>query len=418
MKILVIGNGGREHALVWRLARGGHEVVAAPGNPGIEQLARCVPVGLGDPAGLVQLAQAERVDLVVVGPEAPLVAGLADRLRAAGVTTFGPGASGARLEGSKAFSKQFFARHGIPTARFAIVSTLAEAEAAIDQIGDHVVVKADGLAAGKGVVVAANRAEAKAAAREMLEARRFGDAGATVIVEERIVGREVSVLALTDGKRLEVLPAVEDHKAIFDGDRGPNTGGMGTVSPAWTNADVLERITHEILQPTVRGLAADGIDYRGVLFAGIMVDAAGAPYLLEYNCRFGDPEIQPIAARMVGDLGAVLAGAAHGDLPLGKLAWDARVAVCVVVAAAGYPGNVRTGDPIGGLDHVSDDVVVFHAGTARKDGQLVTAGGRVLGVTALGVSAQQARERAYAVVDAIELEGKQFRRDIGARPLI
>jgi phosphoribosylamine--glycine ligase len=418
MKILVIGNGGREHALVWRLARGGHEVVAAPGNPGIEQLARCVPVGLGDLAGLVQLAQAERVDLVVVGPEAPLVAGLADRLRAAGVTTFGPGASGARLEGSKAFSKQFFARHGIPTARFAIVSTLAEAEAAIDQIGDHVVVKADGLAAGKGVVVAANRAEAKAAAREMLEARRFGDAGATVIVEERIVGREVSVLALTDGKRLEVLPAVEDHKAIFDGDRGPNTGGMGTVSPAWTNADVLERITHEILQPTVRGLAADGIDYRGVLFAGIMVDAAGAPYLLEYNCRFGDPEIQPIAARMVGDLGAVLAGAAHGDLPLGKLAWDARVAVCVVVAAAGYPGNVRTGDPIGGLDHVSDDVVVFHAGTARKDGQLVTAGGRVLGVTALGVSAQQARERAYAVVDAIELEGKQFRRDIGARPLI
>ncbi len=418
MKILVIGNGGREHALVWRLARGGHEVVAAPGNPGIEQLARCVPVGLGDPAGLVQLAQAERVDLVVVGPEAPLVAGLADRLRAAGVTTFGPGASGARLEGSKAFSKQFFARHGIPTARFAIVSTLAEAEAAIDQIGDHVVVKADGLAAGKGVVVAADRAEAKAAAREMLEARRFGDAGATVIVEERIVGREVSVLALTDGKRLEVLPAVEDHKAIFDGDRGPNTGGMGTVSPAWTNADVLERITHEILQPTVRGLAADNIDYRGVLFAGIMVDAAGAPYLLEYNCRFGDPEIQPIAARMVGDLGAVLAGAAHGDLPLGKLAWDARVAVCVVVAAAGYPGNVRTGDPIGGLDHVSDDVVVFHAGTARKDGQLVTAGGRVLGVTALGVSAQQARERAYAVVDAIELEGKQFRRDIGARPLI
>lgn len=418
MKILVIGNGGREHALVWRLARDGHEVIAAPGNPGIEQLARSVPIGLGDLPGLVQLAQVEHVDLVVVGPEAPLVAGLADRLRAAGVTTFGPGASGARLEGSKAFSKQFFARHGIPTARFAIVSTLAEAEAAIDQIGDHVVVKADGLAAGKGVVVAADRAEAKAAAREMLEARRFGDAGATVIVEERIVGREVSVLALTDGKRLEVLPAVEDHKAIFDGDRGPNTGGMGTVSPAWTNADVLERITREILQPTVRGLAADAIDYRGVLFAGIMVDAAGAPYLLEYNCRFGDPEIQPIVARMVGDLGAVLAGAAHGDLPLGKLAWDARVAVCVVVAAAGYPGNVRTGDPIGGLDHVSGDVVVFHAGTARKDGQLVTAGGRVLGVTALGVSAQQARERAYAVVDAIELEGKQFRRDIGARPLI
>jgi phosphoribosylamine--glycine ligase len=415
VKVLVIGNGGREHALVWRLARGGHEVIAAPGNPGIEQLARCIDVGVGDQAGLVALAQREQVDLVVVGPEAPLVAGLADRLRAAGLLTFGPGADGARLEGSKAFSKQFFAKHSIPTARFAVVATIAEADAAIDDIGDHVVVKADGLAAGKGVVVASSRAEAKAAAREMLEARRFGDAGATVIVEERIVGREVSVLALTDGKRLEVLPAVEDHKTIFDGDVGPNTGGMGTVSPAWTNEDLLARITHEILQPTVRGLAADGIDYRGVLYAGVMVDAAGAPYLLEYNCRFGDPETQPIMARMMGDLGKVLAGAARGELPVGQLAWDARVAVCVVVASAGYPGSVRTGDVIGGLDAVPDDVVVFHAGTARKDGQLVTAGGRVLGVTALGVSVQQARDRAYGVVDAVQLAGKQCRRDIGAR---
>jgi phosphoribosylamine--glycine ligase len=336
-------------------------------------------------------------------------------LRNAGLLTFGPGAIGAQLEGSKAFSKQFFAKHGIPTARFRVVSTVAEADAAIDEIGDRVVVKADGLAAGKGVVVAADRAEAKAAAREMLEARRFGDAGATVIIEERIIGREVSVHALTDGKRLEVFPAIEDHKAIFDGDRGPNTGGMGTVSPAWTNADILERITHEILQPTVRGLAADGIDYRGVLFAGVMVDAAGAPYLLEYNCRFGDPETQPLMARVVGDLGAVLAGAAGGELPVGELAWDARIAVCVVVAAAGYPGNVRTGDVIGGLDAVPDEVVVFHAGTTRKDGRLVSSGGRVLGVTALGVSVEQARERAYAVVDAIELDGKQVRRDIGAR---
>jgi phosphoribosylamine---glycine ligase len=415
MKVLVIGNGGREHALVWRIALGGHEVIAAPGNPGIEQLARCVPVGIGELDALVALASREQVDLVVVGPEAPLVAGLADKLRAAGHLTFGPGADGARLEGSKAFSKQFFARHNIPTARFRIVATVAEAEAAIDEIGDHVVVKADGLAAGKGVVVAADRTEAKAAAREMLEAGRFGAAGATVIIEERIVGREVSVFALTDGKRIELLPAAEDHKTIFDGDKGPNTGGMGTVSPAWTNEDTLERITREILQPTVRGLAADGIDYRGVLFAGVMVDAAGAPYLLEYNCRFGDPETQPIMARMIGDLGVVLAGAARGELPAGKLAWDARVAVCVVIAAAGYPANPRTGDPIGGLDHVSDDVVVFHAGTARKNNQLVTAGGRVLGVTALGVSVAQARERAYAVVDAVELDGKQCRRDIGAR---
>jgi len=415
MKVLVIGNGGREHALVWRIARGGHEVIAAPGNPGIEALARCIPVGVDDLDGLVRIAQAEQVDLVVVGPEAPLVAGLADKLRAAGLVTFGPGADGARLEGSKAFSKQFFAKHSIPTARFRVVSTVAEAEAAIDEIGDRVVVKADGLAAGKGVVVAADRAEAKAAARDMLETRRFGDAGATVIVEERIAGREVSVLALTDGKRLEVLPAVEDHKTIFDGDQGPNTGGMGTVSPAWTNADLVDRICKEILVPTVRGLTADGIDYRGVLYAGVMVDAAGAPYLLEYNCRFGDPETQPIMARMVGDFGKVLAGAARGELPAGQLAWDARVAVCVVVAAAGYPAKVRTGDPIEGLDQVSDDVVVFHAGTARKDGRLVTSGGRVLGVTALGVSVQQARERAYAVVDAVQLDGKQCRRDIGAR---
>ena len=235
------------------------------------------------------------------------------------------------------------------------------------------------------------------------------------LIQGSVPDREVRVFALTDGKSLEILPAAEDHKTIFDGDKGPNTGGMGTVSPAWANEDLMTRIKHEILEPTVRGLAADGIDYRGVLFAGVMVDAAGAPWLLEYNCRFGDPETQPIMARLVGDLGAVLAGAARGEMPHGKLGWDARVAVCVVVAAAGYPGDVRTGDAIGGLDRRFDDVVVFHAGTARKDGQLVTAGGRVLGVTALGVSTQQARERAYAVVDSIDLPGKQVRRDIGAR---
>lgn len=423
MKILVVGSGGREHALVWRLDRDGHTVLAAPGNPGIETLARCAAIAVDDHAALTELATNERVDLVVVGPEAPLVAGLADALRARGIPTFGPGADGAQLEGSKAFSKQFFAKYRIPTAGFVVARSVGEADAAIDRLGGSVVVKADGLAAGKGVVVAATAAEARAAARDMLDGR-FGAAGQTLIIEQKVVGREVSVLALTDGERLEVLPAVEDHKAIFDGDRGPNTGGMGTVSPAWAGDAVIARVTRDILEPTVRGLRAEGIDYRGVLYAGIMVDEQGAPWLLEYNCRFGDPETQPIMARAIGDVGAVLADAARGELGSHRLTWDPRVAVCVVVAAAGYPGAVRTGDRIAGpgIDQFSsggarsiDDVMVFHAGTRRRDEQVVTSGGRVLGVTALGTSVDQARERAYAVVDAIQLDGKQFRRDIGAR---
>ncbi|HVK83274.1 MAG TPA: phosphoribosylamine--glycine ligase [Kofleriaceae bacterium] len=415
MKILVVGSGGREHALVWRLGQSGHVVIAAPGNPGIEAHAACFPIKVDELDRLVELAVTEQVELVVVGPEAPLVAGLADKLRARGVPVFGPGTAGAQLEGSKAFSKEFFARHGIPTAPFEVVATVAEADAAIERLGGQVVVKADGLAAGKGVVVAADAGEARSAARAMLEEGRFGRAGARLVIEKRILGREVSVLALTDGRHVEVLPPVEDHKTIFDGDRGPNTGGMGTVSPAWTSDVVAQRIVHEVLQPTLRGLAADRIDYRGVLYAGVMVDAAGTPWLLEYNCRFGDPETQPIMARMRGDLGAVLLGAANGEMPTGALAWDARVAVCVVVAAAGYPGEVRTGDPIAGLPAPADDTIVFHAGTARKDGAIVSAGGRVLGVTALGVSVDQARAKAYAIVDRIELAGKQVRRDIAQR---
>jgi phosphoribosylamine--glycine ligase len=416
VKILVVGNGGREHALVWRLARGGHEVIAAPGNPGIAEHARCVQIGPLELDRLTDLAEQERPHVVVVGPEAPLVAGLADRLRARGIPTFGPGASGARLEGSKVFAKEFFARHKIPSAPFSAATTLAEAEAAIDTLGGAVVVKADGLAAGKGVVVAATRQEAVTAAREMLEDRRFGEAGARIVIEQKVIGREVSVLALTDGKHLEVMPAVEDHKTMLDGDRGPNTGGMGTVSPAWTSDEVIHRIRTEILEPTVRGLANEGIDYRGVLYAGVMVDPGGAPWLLEYNCRFGDPETQPIMARLVGDLGTVLEAASHGNLHVGGLAWDARVAVCVVVAAAGYPGTPRTGDKINGLPATDgNDVLVFHAGTAREGQHLVSAGGRVLGVTGLGISVEAARSRAYAAVEAIDLPGKQFRRDIGAR---
>ncbi len=417
MKILVIGSGGREHALAWRLARDGHQILAAPGNPGIAQVAACHDVKVGDLDGLVALALRERVDLVVVGPEAPLVAGLGSRLRDAGLLTFGPSIDGARLEGSKAFTKELFARHRIRTADFAVCTTVAEADAAIDRLGGGVVVKADGLAAGKGVYVCADAAEARAAARALLEERRLGDAGATIVVEAKLRGREVSVLALCDGARLEVLAPAEDHKTIFDGDRGPNTGGMGTVSPAWIPDALLARIVAEVLEPTVRGLAAEGIDYRGVLYAGLMIDPDGTPWTLEYNCRFGDPETQPVLLRARGDLGAVLAGTAAGAMPTGALSWDPRAAVCVVLAAARYPDTPRGGDPIEGLEQLAGDpdLVIFHAGTAQLNGRLVTAGGRVLGVTALGDDVAAARARAYAAVARIRFDGMQYRSDIGMR---
>jgi phosphoribosylamine--glycine ligase len=421
MKILVVGSGGREHALAWRLAQSGHTIIAAPGNPGMEAVATCVPaVKVMDLDGQVKVAIDHGVDLVVVGPEAPLCAGLADKLRGAGLPTFGPGLAGAQLEGSKAFSKELFARHGIRTAAFHVCTSVDEAERAIDALAalasGGVVVKADGLAAGKGVVVAADAAEAKAAARAMLDGR-FGAAGAKLVIEQLIHGREVSLMALTDGQRLEVLAAAEDHKTLLDGDRGPNTGGMGTVSPTWVSDVMLARIHDEVLVPTVRGLAAEGIDYRGVLYAGLMIDGDGTPWLLEYNCRFGDPETQPVMARLQGDLGAVLFEAATGALTPGVLTWDPRAAVCVVVAAAGYPESPRTGDPISGLDAAGEvpDVIVFHAGTARQGEAIVSAGGRVLGVTALGDDMGAARERAYAAVDRIGLDGKQLRRDIGNR---
>lgn len=413
-KFLVLGSGGREHALVWRLVRDGHVVIAAPGNPGIAALAVCWPLDLGDIAAVVALARNIAADVVVVGPEAPLVAGVADALRDAGVVVFGPGADGARLEGSKVFSKQFFARHGIRTAAFRVVTTVEQAEAAIAELGGALVVKADGLAAGKGVVVCADAASALAAARDMLVANRFGAAGATVVIERRIGGREVSMLAITDGRRLEVLATAEDHKTIFDGDQGPNTGGMGTVCPAWTSPAAEQRIVRELLQPTLVGLQAEGIDYRGVLYAGVMIDGDGIPWLLEYNCRFGDPETQSIIMRLEGDFAAVLAGAASGHLPDQGFTWAPGVAVCVIVAAAGYPDAPRAGDAIVGAESTRE-AIVFHAGTAIRNGGLVSAGGRVMGVTALGADVAQARQRAYAIADRIEMPGKQLRRDIGLR---
>lgn len=418
MKILVVGGGGREHALVWSLARKGHQVLAAPGNPGIANQAECLDIGASNLDALEQAALDRGVDLVVVGPEAPLVDGLADRLRARGVLVFGPGAAAAQLEGSKVFAKEFFDRHGIPTAEFAVCSSLEEADAAIERLGGALVIKADGLAAGKGVVVCSTADEAREAARLMLVERRFGDAGARVLVERRLFGQELSVMALTDGTRYEVLAQAEDHKSIFDGDRGPNTGGMGTVSPApWASEELIARVCREVFEPTLRGLRADGLDYRGVLYAGLMVGDDGTPWMLEYNCRFGDPEAQPVLARLEDDLGAWLAGAAAGKLPDGPMRWDERTAVCVILAAAGYPGSPRKGDEIRGVDTVDAeaDMIVFHAGTSARDGALYTAGGRVLAVTALAADTESARQRAYAGVERIDFDGKQFRRDIGAR---
>jgi phosphoribosylamine---glycine ligase len=419
MRIFIVGGGGREHALAWRLARAGHEIVVAPGNPGIAREGEVVPIAATDVEALANEAARRAVELVVVGPEAPLVAGLADALRARGVPVFGPSASAARLEGSKRFSKELFRRHGIRTAEFAVCQAVSDAERAIAELGGEVVVKADGLAAGKGVVVCERAEQALEAAREMLESGRFGDAGSTVVIERRLRGRELSVMALTDGARYEILAQAEDHKAVHDGDRGPNTGGMGTVSPAaWATDALLDRVRREIFDPTMKAFADEGIDYRGVLYAGLMIDDAGAPWILEYNCRFGDPETQAVVVRLDGDLAPWLLGAAQGALPEGSLAWDARASVCVVLAAANYPASPELGDSITGIEAAEalGDVTVFHAGTQEQDDQLVTSGGRVLGVTALGADVEAARELGYRAAGAISFRGMHYRGDIGARP--
>ena len=420
MKILIVGAGGREHALAWSFCRAGHQVLAAPGNPGIAQIASCFPIAPGELDAIEELALEHQVELVVVGPEAPLVAGLADRLRSRGICVFGPGATGAQLEGSKIFSKEFFHRHGIRTAEFVATDSVATADAAVDRFGCDVVVKADGLAAGKGVVVCSTVEQAKASIRDMLVNKRFGEACSRIVVERRIRGRELSVMALTDGNRLEVLAQAEDHKAVFDGDKGANTGGMGAVSPPrWADDSLVTRIREQVFVPTLVGLQQDGIDYRGVLYAGLMIDEHGVPWLLEYNCRFGDPETQPILTRLASDLAVWLEGAAKGALPPEPLVWEDRCSVCVVLTAQGYPQTPQTGDVIHGLAKVAmmDDVVVFHAGTRKMEDSFVTSGGRVLGVTALANTTEEARALAYRAVERIEFPGMHYRRDIGKRGL-
>jgi phosphoribosylamine---glycine ligase len=418
VNVLLVGAGGREHALAWKLAQSPRltRLVAAPGNPGIARHAECVAVSVDDHEGLVRLAQKERPDLVVVGPDAPLVAGLADRFGDAGFAVFGPRARAAAIEGSKAFAKTLMARHGVPTARFETFDDAGRARGFARELGAPLVVKTDGLAAGKGAIVCATLAEADDAIAACLERREFGVSGTRVILEEFLVGEEVSFFVLVNGRNAAPLAAAQDHKTVFDGDRGPNTGGMGTFSPvAVFDAAMQARVMTTLVRPTIAALADAGAPYSGVLFVQLMLTADG-PKIVEFNCRFGDPECQAILPPMEADLLPMLAAVAEGGLPP-ALSAARRAAVCVILASGGYPGKYATGLPITGIEAAESiaGVEVFHAGTARRDGRLVTAGGRVLGVTAVGDDVPRAIETVYEAVGRIRFEGMHFRRDIGRR---
>jgi len=415
-----VGGGGREHALTWKIAQSPHveHVYAAPGNPGIARVATCVAIAADRSDQIAGFAERERVDLVIVGPEAPLVAGLADRLRERGLAVFGPSARAAAIEGSKAFAKALMARHGVPTARFATFTEPCRARAYCRDVGVQLVVKASGLAAGKGAIVCRTPLEADDAVADCMERRVFGAAGDTIVIEEFMEGEELSFFALCNGTSATTLAAAQDHKTAFDDDRGPNTGGMGAYAPVRLLDDAVERtILDTIVTPTIAALAADGAPYRGVLFAGLMLTKDG-PKVVEFNCRFGDPECQAIMARLADDLVPSLLAAARGE-PLPPPVASAGAAVCVVLASGGYPGGYRTGLVIEGLDAAEaiPGVQVFHAGTAAKDGAIVTAGGRVLGVTGVAGTIADALARAYDAVGAIRFDGMQYRRDIGRRAL-
>ncbi len=420
MRVLVVGSGGREHALAWKISRSPlvRAVFAAPGNPGIGEVATLVPLAAGDVDGIARWAKANAIDLVVVGPEAPLVAGLVDRLTHDGVTAFGPSAAAAEIEGSKAFAKDVMGVAGIPTAAYDTFDAVEPALAWAAARGGRVVVKADGLAAGKGVVVCGDLAEVEGALRAMLIDRVHGGAGARVVLEERLEGPEASCICLTDGERVRLLAAAQDHKRVFDGDRGPNTGGMGAFSPTPNvTPEVAAQVERDVLLPAIRELARRGRPFRGALYAGLML-TSGGPRVIEFNARLGDPETQPILLRLSSDIVPALLASARGDLSGITLEFDPRAAVGVVLAAEGYPGTVARGDAVeGAAGPFEEGVQVFHAGTAfGAGGAVVTSGGRVLTVCALGADLDDAAARAYAAAGRIRFRGMQYRKDIGKKP--
>ena len=421
MKVLILGSGGREHALAWSVRRSPRvtEVVCAPGNGGIAQVAHCVPVSLNDLDAMVHLAEAERPDLTIVGPELPLSLGIVDALQQRGFRVFGPTREAAMLETSKAFAKQFMKRNKIPTANYAVCSCAAELEKMIDRFHPPIVVKADGLAAGKGVIICSSRNTALEAAQGLFSGALLGSAEAQVVLEEFLEGEEVSFLCLSDGKSVVPLVPAQDHKRIGEGDTGPNTGGMGVYSTdSILEPHMTEWILHHIAEPTVRGMAEEGVPYLGVLYVGLMMTARG-PEVLEYNARFGDPETQAILVRLESDLVDAIDACVDGTLADTELRWTPGASACVVASSGGYPGSYKTGFPISGLAAAAQvpGVQVFHAGTSARDGQIVTAGGRVLGVTAVEESLQQALNRAYQALGEVHFDGIYFRRDIGHRAL-
>jgi len=423
VRILVVGNGGREHALVWKIRQSplASEVYCAPGNAGIAEMADCVPIDTSNIVEVADFAQTIKSDLTVVGPELPMVLGIGDEFGRRGLPIFCPSRQAAELEGSKAFARDFMDRHKIPSPRYAICASQKEAEdfAQKAPFGFPMVIKADGLASGKGTLTVDSAPEARNVIASMMAEKRFGTAGSKLVMEEFLAGEEVSFLVFSDGARVVPMVSVQDHKRVFDGDRGPNTGGMGTVSPATNlSVDVHKQIMQEIVLPTLGGRAAEGRRYQGVLYVGLMITDKG-PRVLEYNARFGDPEAQVIMARMRSDLVPVLKGVAEGQLKETKIDWAKDPAVCVVLASRGYPDTPDTGKTITGIESLAGegDVIVFHAATGRQDGAFVTVGGRVLGVTALGANLDAAIQRAYEAVGRLSFEGMQFRKDIGQKAL-